>query len=129
MNQDAPDNPRVTVTYALCRPGRLDLESFARVAGTHPDLVRRLVTLGVLDAETDAAGRLWFAPARRAAMARAQRLRAGFGLNYAAIGLVADLLDQIATLEMAARRNSLAPPHGHDRRGRRLQRRPPAFLG
>ena len=113
MNQDAPDkpqvtvNPRVTVTYALSRPARLDLESFARVTGTHPDLVRRLVTLGILDAETDAAGRLWFAPAQRAAMARAQRLRAGLGLNYAAIGLVADLLDRIAILEMAARRNSL----------------------
>jgi len=113
MNQDAPDrtrvtvNPRVTVTYALSRPVRLDLESFARVTGTHPDLVRRLVTLGVLDAETDAAGRLWFAPTQRAAMARAQRLRAGFGLNYAALGLVADLLDRIAKLEMAARRNSL----------------------
>ena len=112
MNQDAPDrtqvtvNPRVTVTYALSRPVRLDLESFARVTGTHPDLVRRLVTLGLLDAETDAAGRLWFAPAQRAAMARAQRLRAGFGLNYAALGLVADLLDRIAKLEMAARRNS-----------------------
>ena len=112
MNQDAPDkprvtvNPRVTVTYALSRPARLDLESFARVTGTHPDLVRRLVTLGILDAETDAAGRLWFAPAQRAAMARAQRLRAGLGLNYAAIGLVADLLDRIAILEMAARSNS-----------------------
>jgi chaperone modulatory protein CbpM len=107
MNQDAPVNPRVTVTYALTRPARLDLESFARVTGTHPDLVRRLVTLGILDAETDAAGRLWFAPAQRARMARVQRLRAGFALNYAAVGLVADLLDRISALEMAARGNSL----------------------
>jgi len=66
------------------------------------------VTLGVLDADTDAAGRLWFAPSQRAAMARVQRLRAGFGLNYAAIGLVTDLLDRIAVLEAAAR--------GHSRR-------------
>ena len=51
-----------TVTYALARPVRLDLESFARATGTHPDLVRRLVTLGVLDAETDQAGQLWFSP-------------------------------------------------------------------
>jgi hypothetical protein len=41
-------------------------------------------------------------------MARVQRLRAGFGLNYAAIGLVTDLLDRIAVLEAAAR--------GHSRR-------------
>jgi len=107
VNQDPPVNPRVTVTYALSRPARLDLESFARVTGTHPDLVRRLVTLGILDAETDAAGRLWFVPAQRAQMARAQRLRAGLALNYAAVGLVADLLDRIAALEMAAHGNSL----------------------
>ena len=108
MNPQATMNTKVTVTYALTRPARLDLESFARVTGTHPDLVRRLVTLGVLDAHTDAAGRLWFAPSQRAAMARVQRLRAGFGLNYAAIGLVTDLLDRIAVLEAAAR--------GHSRR-------------
>jgi chaperone modulatory protein CbpM len=94
---------RTAVSYALCRPARLDLESFARVTGTHPDLVRRLVTLGVLDAETDSAGRLWFTPAQLTAMARIQRLRAGFSLNYAAIGLVMDLLDRIAALEAAAR--------------------------
>ena len=108
MNPQATMNTKVTVTYALTRPARLDLESFARVTGTHPDLVRQLVTLGVLDADTDAAGRLWFAPSQRAAMARVQRLRAGFGLNYAAIGLVTDLLDRIAVLEAAAR--------GHSRR-------------
>ena len=108
MNPQATMNTKVTVTYALTRPARLDLESFARVTGTHPDLVRRLVTLGVLDVDTDAAGRLWFAPSQRAAMARVQRLRAGFGLNYAAIGLVTDLLDRIAVLEAAAR--------GHSRR-------------
>jgi len=108
VNPQATMNTKVTVTYALTRPARLDLESFARVTGTHPDLVRRLVILGVLDADTDAAGRLWFAPSQRAAMARVQRLRAGFGLNYAAIGLVTDLLDRIAVLEAAAR--------GHSRR-------------
>ena len=63
---------------------------------------------GIGRAITDAAGRLWFAPSQRAAMARVQRLRAGFGLNYAAIGLVTDLLDRIAVLEAAAR--------GHSRR-------------
>lgn len=94
---------RTAVSYALYRPARLDLESFARATGTHPDLVRRLVTLGVLDAETDSAGRLWFIPAQLATMARIQRLRAGFSLNYAAIGLVMDLLDRIAALEVAVR--------------------------
>ncbi|WP_326822481.1 chaperone modulator CbpM [Streptosporangium sp. NBC_01756] len=92
--------------YALTRPRRLDLESFARVTGTHPDLVRRLVVLGVLDAQSDAAGALWFPVAQVYAMARIQRLRAGFTLNYAALGLVVDLLDRIAELETAQRNRS-----------------------
>jgi hypothetical protein len=36
-----------------------------------------------------------------------QRLRAGFALNYAALGLVIDLLDRIAVLEAAARKRSV----------------------
>jgi chaperone modulatory protein CbpM len=89
------------MTYALARPRKLDLESFAANAGVHPDLIRRLVTLGVLDAEGDLAGTLWFAPAQLAHIARIQRLRAGFSLNYAALGLVCDLLDRVAVLEAA----------------------------
>ena len=93
------------MSYALARPARLDLEVFARVTGTHPDLIRRLVTLGVLDADCDPAGRLWFAPGQVAALARIQRLRAGFALNYAALGLVTDLLERNALLETALRRS------------------------
>jgi chaperone modulatory protein CbpM len=93
------------VTYALARPARLDLETFARAAAVHPDLIRRLVTLGLVDADRDAAGQLWFSPAQFAVIARIQRLRAGFALNYAAIGLVTDLLDRIAVLETALRSN------------------------
>ena len=85
----------------LVRSARLNLEAFAQATGTHPDLVRRLVALGVLDADRDAAGDLWFARSQVAVMGRVQRLRAGLGLNYAAIGLVSDLLDRIAILETA----------------------------
>ncbi|MEU0518132.1 chaperone modulator CbpM [Streptosporangium sp. NPDC006007] len=92
--------------YTLARPARLDLESFARTTGTHPELVRRLVALGVLDAQRDAAGQLWFSMSQLPAMARIQRLRAGFALNYAALGLVVDLLDRIADLETTLRDRS-----------------------
>jgi hypothetical protein len=101
------------VTYPIVRlrarppqrdPG-LDLDSFARRGGLHPEQVRRLVALGLLEPERDAAGRLWFAPAQLLAVARIQRLRAGFALNYAALGLVVDLLDRIAELETALRRS------------------------
>lgn len=92
------------MTYALVRARRLDLDEFAAAAGLHPELVRRLVTLGVLDASADAAGVLWFGTGQFAVLARVQRLRATFPLNYGAVGLVTDLLDRIAALETALRR-------------------------
>ena len=55
------------MSYALARPVRLDLEAFARATATHPDLIRRLVALGLLEADRDAAGDLWFAPSQVAA--------------------------------------------------------------
>jgi chaperone modulatory protein CbpM len=94
------------MTYSLTRPDRLDLETFAGATGTHPDLVRRLVVLGVLEARRDAAGRLWFPLPELQVMARVQRLRAGFSLNYAALGLVVHLLDRIAELEATLRDRS-----------------------
>jgi chaperone modulatory protein CbpM len=103
------------MSYAIvraARPGleRLSLEEFAVLSGLHPDLIRRLVALGLIEAYRDAAGQLWFSRSELAAVARMQRLRAGFALNYAAIGLVTDLLDRIAVLEAALR--------GAQRRGR-----------
>jgi hypothetical protein len=66
-------------------------------------MISRLVALGLLDASRDASGRLWFTRGEVAEVARVQRLRAGFALNYAAVGLVTDLLDRIAVLEAALR--------------------------
>jgi hypothetical protein len=88
------------------RPLRFDLESFAHATGAHPELIRRLVALGVLDAERDLSGALWFTSAQLAAVGRVQRLRSGFSLNYASLGLVCDLLDRIAALESAIQHRS-----------------------
>ena len=96
-----PERP--PVQYPLARPSRLSLDTFARRAGLHPELVRRLVALGLLEASRDAAGELWFAPAQLTTVARIQRLRAGLSLNCAAIGLVLDLLDRIEYLEVTLR--------------------------
>jgi chaperone modulatory protein CbpM len=104
------------VTYALARPRILGLAAFAQATGMHPDLVGRLVALGLLEAQRDSRGVLWFVPSQVAAAARIQRLRAGFGVNYAALGLLVHLLDRIAELEAAARtapRTSVRP--GGDR--------------
>jgi hypothetical protein len=79
--------------------GAMDLAEFARRCGLHPELVRRFVALGLVPAVRDADGALWFAPAEVAAVARLRRLRAALPLNYAALGLVVDLLDRITELE------------------------------
>lgn len=87
----------------LALPVYLDLDAFSRAAGMHPDFVVRLVDLGLLEAGSDSRGRLLFPPAQLARADRILRLRAGLSVNYAALGLVMDLLDRIDTLEAALR--------------------------
>jgi len=95
------------VRYSIVRASPpdvlLDLQSFASAAGLHPSMVRRLVTLGLLEPRQDRAGELWFRPAQLATVGRILRLRAGLSVNYASVGLVMDLLDRIAELESALR--------------------------
>ncbi|MER7150038.1 MULTISPECIES: chaperone modulator CbpM [Streptomyces] len=106
----APDKQRalnvVVRSHALAPVDRLSLDAVARRSGLHPDLVRRFVTLGLVDATRDHSGRLWFGPGAPATLARIQRLRAGLPLNYASLGLVLDLLDRISELEAALRRSN-----------------------
>jgi hypothetical protein len=70
----------------------IEVRVLAREAGIHPDLVRRFVALGLLDARVqprDAA----------AILARAARLRRDLGLNYAGAVLASELLARIEVLE------------------------------
>ena len=92
--------------YALARPFRLSLDNYARLTGVHPDLVRRLTTLGLLEMTRDAEGGLWFEPSQISAMAKIQRLHRELNLNYASLGLIIDLLDRIAQLERLQRRHA-----------------------
>ncbi|MEV5333329.1 chaperone modulator CbpM [Streptomyces werraensis] len=98
----APASSRVR--YALVPVPRLSLQTVARRSGVHPDLIRRFVALGLVEADRDASGGLVFEPTAPAALARVQRLRTGLCLNYTSIGLVLDLLDRISMLEAALRR-------------------------
>ncbi len=116
------------MSYALIRArreARLDLGAFARESGTHPELIRRLVVLGLLEARQDPAGELWFPRSQLAALGRVQRLHAGFAMNYAAIGVVTDLLDRIAALEAALR----SAPISQGRRPLRAAGQPPRWPG
>jgi hypothetical protein len=81
----------------------LGQEEFARSCGLHPELVRRFVALGLVPAVRDVDGALWFTPSAVAEVARLQRLRAALPVNWAALGLVVDLLDRITELETVLR--------------------------
>jgi chaperone modulatory protein CbpM len=89
--------------YVLARRPGMDLDTFARHSGLHPVTARRFVVLGLLPCERNARGQLRFDASALRTAARIQRLRIGLGLNYAAIGLVLDLLDRIEELESGAR--------------------------
>jgi chaperone modulatory protein CbpM len=91
--------------WPLARPYRLSLDSYARITGVHPELVRRLVTLGLLDITRDAEGNLWFDPSQVREMATLQRLHLRLNLAYSSLGLVMDLLDRISDLERSQRRS------------------------
>ena len=93
---------------------RLSIDALARGSGVHPDQVRRFVALGLLRADRDAGGRLWFPPSELAALARIERLRCGLSLNYAALGVVIELLDQIRALEDELRRRPSTGPERSD---------------
>jgi chaperone modulatory protein CbpM len=101
------DGPRAPTARHLPvrRPRTLiGAEEFARRCGIHPELLARLIRLGLVAASRDAAGALVLRPDELATVARIQRLRTGLSLNYAAVGVVLDLLDRIRVLELALRR-------------------------
>ncbi|MEZ5238357.1 MAG: chaperone modulator CbpM [Microthrixaceae bacterium] len=94
---------RPTPAPALVAAERIEFESFARVCDIHPELLARLVDLGLVRVESDEQGRLWVARHEVRAVARVRRLRSGLGLNYSAIAVVADLIDRIDALESTLR--------------------------
>lgn len=84
----------------LRRPGAahpLEVEALAREAGLHPDVVVRLLRLGLLEPGP-------FPQNAAARLARAARLRRDLGLNYAGAVLACELLERIEDLEWRTRR-------------------------
>ncbi|MBE1577734.1 hypothetical protein ACFORH_11115 [Amycolatopsis roodepoortensis] len=59
--------------------------------------------LGLDSFADDALARRWFLSPRSYAVARFERLRAGFSLNYAAVRLATGVTDHLAGLELGLR--------------------------
>ena len=102
MAATTPPTTSVT-TLTVRRRGRdapVELDVLAREAGLHPDVVRRMVALGVIDPPRN--GR--FPRDAAARLARVSRLRRDLALSYAGAALAADLLARIDVLEARLRR-------------------------
>jgi len=80
------------------RAGLLTLIETARQARVHPDLLERMVDLGLIEPE-QRSPEIRFAPEVVGDICRAIRLRNELGINWAGVGLVMDLLDRINQLE------------------------------
>lgn len=82
--------------------GLLTDEEVAKRCGIHPEMVKRLVVLGLID-PVESAPDLFF-PEVTIRIQRVLRLRRDLGVNYSAAALILDLLDRIEELEQRLRR-------------------------
>jgi DNA-binding transcriptional MerR regulator len=100
--------PRKTAKLARRRaPARsrmIEIEVLARETGLHPELVRRLVRLGMIEPAGGTAQAPLFRPDTASRLALVLRLRRDLGLNYAGAVLAGELLARIDQLEERLRR-------------------------
>ena len=98
-------------TYFLVRASSSSLVSsyvtLSEVAyhcGLHPELIERLVRIGLIDyAEHDAHGEALFDADVVPLIRRILRLRNHLGVNYAGIGVILELMARIESLESDVR--------------------------
>ena len=88
--------------------GAISLNALATQAGLHPDLVRRLIGLGLIEPSGGTRAAPLFRRLDAALLDRALRLRRDLGLNYAGAILACELLARIDQLEAQLRAG--APP-------------------
>ena len=84
----------ITLTRRI-GPRLVGIEALARDSGLHPEVVSRLLRLGLLETAADSQ----FAPDAAARLAQAARLRRDLGLSYGAAVLACELLARIDELE------------------------------
>jgi hypothetical protein len=110
MATTARKRTRTGTLLATRGTGLVGIEALAREAGLHPELVRRLIALGLLEPGGGTAVAPLFRRQDATQLARAARLRRDLGLNYAGAVLASELLARIDELEQRLR--SGAPAHG-----------------
>ncbi len=78
----------------------LSIRELAHSCDVRPDLVTRLVTLGLLDpAGRDVNDEPWFEAGAVPLLLKILRLRYDLGINYAGIGVVLELMDRMDRME------------------------------
>lgn len=92
-------------------PSLLALETLAQRAGLHPQVVRRLVRLGLLEPRGGTATAPLYRASDAALLLRAVRLRGDLGLNYAGAVLACELLVRIEDLERRIRLDRPTPAY------------------
>jgi hypothetical protein len=84
-------------------PELVALTALAPEAGLHPDVVARLVSLGLIEPRGGTASAPLFRREDARLLARAARLRGDLGLDYAGAVLATELLVRIEELEQRLR--------------------------
>jgi chaperone modulatory protein CbpM len=84
-------------------PELIALAALAREAGIHPEVVVRLVSLGLIEPRGGTASAPLFRRQDARLLARAARLRADLGIDYAGAVLATELLGRIEELEQRLR--------------------------
>jgi DNA-binding transcriptional MerR regulator len=83
----------------------VELTVVARRAGLRISIVRRYLTLGLIEPASGSGQSPLFAPSSAARVAKADRLRRDLGLNSAGAVLALELLDRIRELEVRSARD------------------------
>lgn len=99
MAATAPPHTELRLVRRSGPGAPISLDELAREAGLHPEVVRRLVRLGLLDPVGGGRGAARFPRDAAARLARAARLRRDLGLGYAGAVLACELLERIDALE------------------------------
>ncbi|HWF73110.1 MAG TPA: chaperone modulator CbpM [Solirubrobacteraceae bacterium] len=116
-------NARTGASLVHMRPTLVGIEVLARETGLHPELVARLVRLGVIEPAGGTRTAPMFDPAAAPRLARVLRLRRDLGLNFAGAVLACELLARIDDLEERLRRYEPPLPSPVPRRTQPSQRR------